>query len=144
MVFTSRLWFVRAGIDQLSILTLQKRRERMLFGRLFADDVVDMPACNGESIGDKRAVAAPWHGLGTHDSDQLVVGEIFQFGKARVKFGSSQIVSVAAKRRVVPTSVARVFRGTAQSSQGRQMAVVDSTGVQCSREEVDAKLWVFT
>lgn len=133
-----RILFIR--IRQFSISHFQKRRQCVLFEDSLAHDVGDMPPLDGEGIGDKRAVAAPGQGLGTHDGHALLTSEGFQFDEARVEGRCGHVVGIASKGGVAPTGIGRIFGGMAQPSQGFQVKVADARSIQFTGQAIYAKL----
>jgi hypothetical protein len=130
-------------IDQFPTFHAQKCRQHMLSGCFLAHDVVDMPASDGECVGDEGTVTAPGEGFGTHDRSFLTAGESLKFGKARVKCRGCHIVGIATKGSILPTSVWGVFRGVTQTAKRFEVAVVNAGGLEFAREKIDAKLGMY-
>jgi hypothetical protein len=82
-------------------------------------------APHDECIRYQRAVAAPRHGFGAHDSGAFLLAESDEPLQAARKFVGLHIIGVAAKTCVAPARVDRVLARMPQAAERRQRHVVD-------------------
>ena len=78
-----------------------------------------------ESVGNQRTMALPRNGLGTHDCGPFVGCPGDEFGEGRLKLRSQHLIGKGAKRCVSPAAVGTVLGSAAQSTQSRQVEIID-------------------
>ena len=118
----------------------QKRGQRMLSGGALVHDVEDVPAIDGERIGDQGPVTAPGHRFGAHDGGVLTMSAFFKLGQARAKGRGRHIVSVPTKGGVAPAGVRRILPRMAQATERFQMKVADASALEGAGKLITAKL----
>lgn len=112
----------------------------MLSGCLGVHDMRNAPAGSGERIGDQGAMTTPGQGFGAHDGGIAGASKFLQFGQSRLKCRGCHIIRIAPEGSVSPAGVRRIFPGMAQTSQCRDIAVVNPGSLEFAWELLNPKL----
>ena len=91
----------------------------MRFSARGAEDVLDLDAPRGQSVGDQRPVASPGDCLRAHDHHLLFVREIQQAAQARGKIISLHVVGVSPEGCIPPRRILGIGPGMAETTQFR-------------------------
>jgi hypothetical protein len=74
-------------------------------GALRIEDVYNFDAADAQHIGNQRPMATPPHRLSAHERRALTSREFKQLGQPSGKLRAADVISVAAKCRIAPSSV---------------------------------------
>ena len=111
-------------------LDSRKRRVGMEFPAGGAENVFDLDAACGQSVGDQRAVAPPGDGFRAHDHRGVRGGEIDEPGQILVEGRSLHVIRVAPKTGILPAGVDGILAGVPKSAESGQMLIPDSVLLQ--------------
>ena len=94
-------------------------------------DVLGADSTNQQGIGNKRAMALPWHRFGAHDCDLFLLSQPDQFFEALLEFWRLHVIRVTPKGGIAPAHIERIALRMAQAAQSRQVNVAQAGFLQC-------------
>src|SRR3954466_10690942 len=118
-------------ITQFAVHNPRRGCVRMRFDFACAENVQDFNPARFEIIRDKRAMTTPPDCFRAHDGGPACVrSKLEQSVDSFLEFPGLHVISVPAKRRVMPRSVARVWFGFSFAAKLRKMFVTDFVSIQ--------------
>src|SRR5947207_3884946 len=98
-------------------------RSQLMLLRRRVENVINRDSPGDDGVGDKRAMAAPRHRLGTHDRCRLERGDGEQIVERFAELARLHVVGVSAEAGVAPLGVVRITPAATASAEGGYVSV---------------------